>query len=198
MTLFRRCADPGPFAHYQRYKKYLRGDFHTLCAYCEVPEGYFRTGDYFGVEHLRPRRHFPELSETFSNLYYCCNGCNSFKGSAWPASCALVPRVCFVDPCREDLYAVHFRLNDDYTLDPLSKSGAFMIGAIHLNRTACVEFRRRKHESREWINGIRKRTAAERDERFRTLLEETVTRLEEEWASAYMGQPPSDPRCRDN
>jgi hypothetical protein len=52
----------------------------------------------FGVDHYRPKKYFPDLITTYSNLYYCCNPCNSRKGQYWPSEARakdlLVPNPC--------------------------------------------------------------------------------------------------------
>lgn len=35
------------------------------------------------VEHFRPKSRYPELAYSWSNLYYCCDACQSAKGEKW-------------------------------------------------------------------------------------------------------------------
>jgi hypothetical protein len=84
------------------YKPFLREDFQWRCAYCETTEVYRRGDEMFGIDHFRPKAKFPELDCHYPNLYYCCNSCNSHKGSAWPSPEREAAGDGFTDPCLRD------------------------------------------------------------------------------------------------
>ncbi len=73
----------------------LRERFHDLCrdeaepplcAYCDGP---LNVTSRSTVDHFQPRKHFPELSLDWTNLFPACDLCNeTYKGEQW--SCALV------------------------------------------------------------------------------------------------------------
>lgn len=50
------------------------------CAYCEGPVLAVSFGD---IEHMRPRKHFPELVVDWSNLTLACQRCNNEKRQKW-------------------------------------------------------------------------------------------------------------------
>ena len=51
------------------------------CSFCDA----FPVGGVSNetVEHFRPKNQFPDLAYTWSNLYYCCDACQSAKGEKW-------------------------------------------------------------------------------------------------------------------
>ena len=57
---------------------------HGKCCYCEdkIP----RTGHNKEVEHFRPKRKFPCLTNDWSNLLLACRRCNGTKGDKFPKS----------------------------------------------------------------------------------------------------------------
>jgi hypothetical protein len=55
--------------------------------------------DNFGVDHYRPRKRFPELATTYSNLFYCCNCCNSRKSDFWPTADQIRGEKFIPNPC---------------------------------------------------------------------------------------------------
>ena len=145
--IFARLGDPGPFTDYRSYKRHLQPEFCRVCAYCEVPDGYYKTDEIFGVEHFRPKKHFPELDCQYENLYYCCNACNRFKGALWPTEDDILSGRRFVDPCIEDLYASHVSPTTNDELDALTVTGTFVLGVIKLNRKSLVNYRRRREQA---------------------------------------------------
>ena len=50
------------------------------CAYCESKVTHVYWGD---VEHLKPRRRFPEYQFNYNNLTLACAVCNNKKGDYW-------------------------------------------------------------------------------------------------------------------
>lgn len=77
----KRGQDPGPFADYRSYKPYLQKLFRNKCVYCRVADG-IKGSEGFGVDHYLPRSKYPHLGVTWSNLFYACNVCNTWKGES--------------------------------------------------------------------------------------------------------------------
>ena len=155
MALIRRTPNPRTYKRYQRYKALLAHDFNQQCAYCEMSEGYLRTPDVFGVDHFKPFALFPELACEYSNLYYCCNSCNSYKGKAWPTAEAARAGEGFADPCSEDPYVAHFRSLANGQLEAITPIGRFTLHRIRLNREACCRFRSRRSATAQRIERLR-------------------------------------------
>ncbi len=55
---------------------------HEKCCYCEKKIG--TSGHEQAVEHFRPRRRFPGLKNTWSNLLHACSDCNGKKWCHFP------------------------------------------------------------------------------------------------------------------
>lgn len=53
-------------------------------SHCSFCDGYpMRELTNESVEHFRPKRKFPEEAFSWTNLYYCCDGCQKAKGDDW-------------------------------------------------------------------------------------------------------------------
>lgn len=69
---------------YSDWKPALSVEGYHQCVYCFVSETYFGGIRNFHVEHYRPKTKFIPLTNVYSNLFYVCSICNSFKSDDWP------------------------------------------------------------------------------------------------------------------
>ena len=95
--------------------------------------------DFFGVDHYRPKEKFPELSTTYTNLFYCCNACNSRKGAFWPDHDLVKLGVFVPNPCDHIMWE-HLRYREA-TVEPRSDAGKFTLELLHINDQEFVEYR---------------------------------------------------------
>jgi len=150
-----RRQNPPAFNDYTRYKPYLRLDFRWQCCFCGVRERKWGGSSHFAVEHFRPKKQFPELETTYSNLYYACDMCNSYKSSRWPNDGEIAVDRRFFDPCT-DLATKHFSVDNSGNLQHHSNCGFYTIKSIRLNREVSVKLRRKRFELiREYRNGLK-------------------------------------------
>jgi hypothetical protein len=85
-----RKHGPHGYRDYESYRPWLRDEFLFRCVFCLQREQWPSTrGSKWHIDHLRPRKHAPELTLAYDNLVYLCATCNSTKKAK------LVP-----DPCR--------------------------------------------------------------------------------------------------
>ncbi len=93
----------------------------------------------FGVDHYKPQKLFKNLATTYSNLYYCCNACNSSKNNHWPAlgkeKDELIP-----NPCDHVMFE-HLRFNNA-EVEHKSKAGEFTKILLDLNDPVVVHLRK--------------------------------------------------------
>lgn len=62
----------------------LREQTQRHCAFCD---GYPIEGiSNETIEHFQPKALFPSFAYTWTNLYYCCDACQTAKGTKWDAS----------------------------------------------------------------------------------------------------------------
>src|SRR5262249_39905090 len=153
MPIFQRRSDPPQKSNYRDYKPILREDFQYRCAYCLLHEGDPYGGGlrHFQIDHFRPRVKFPLLLTTYSNLYYCCAWCNRNKGQKWPTDDQQQRGFSFVDPCAEDLYETHAKLESDGGLTSHSSAGDYTIREIRLNSRMLKRLRRNRIEAQERV-----------------------------------------------
>ncbi|MEZ5401422.1 MAG: HNH endonuclease [Bryobacteraceae bacterium] len=186
----RRTPPPGPFVNYQRFKSFLREDFRFQCAYCNITEAYRRGSDVFGVDHFRPRAHFPDLATTYSNLYYACNKCNSIKGSRFPTETMRNQGIGFVDPCAVNPHENDLREAADGKLEALTGSGTYTIAVIRLNRIECVTFRLQRRRTAARIAALRGEIEAlDPHDRGTILALEALHAAEQEWEACFGSHP---------
>jgi hypothetical protein len=124
-----RRHDPGPRTTMSGYKPALREEFAARCVYCRAPDG-IKGSENFGADHYRPKKKFPALEFVYTNLFYCCNPCNSHKREFWP------------EPHQEDTYfipnpcdhrmAQHLRF-DGSTVRARTDAGKCAIEVLDLN-----------------------------------------------------------------
>lgn len=88
-----RVSDPGPFADHRSYKPHLQRQFRRKCVYCRISDG-IKGYEGFGVDHYLPRSKFPALSLAWSNLFYACNVCNTWKGDSVSVPARFLPNPC--------------------------------------------------------------------------------------------------------
>jgi uncharacterized protein (TIGR02646 family) len=89
IALRQRNAD-AKFPWYQHEKKSVRDLLLPLlrnmtaghCSFCDAFPLEGQSNE--PIEHFRPKSVFPLLAYTWSNLYYCCEKCQSSKGEKWP------------------------------------------------------------------------------------------------------------------
>jgi len=129
---------------YKNWKSLLAQEGGDQCVYCAIHEGRFGGERNFHVEHFRPKSKFSHLENEFSNLFYACSICNSFKGSDWPAEpCDELSVASYVDPSLVD-YNLIFSVIDNY-VSAGSPSAMYMIERLYLNRPQLIMDRRLKN-----------------------------------------------------
>ena len=67
---------------YTKYRDDLRNDFNGSCGYCGDDDTRLDT-ICFHIDHFAPKKRFPHLEETYSNLVYACRFCNIRKSDHW-------------------------------------------------------------------------------------------------------------------
>lgn len=92
----------------------------------------------FGVDHYRPKSRFPELRTVYSNLYYCCNPCNSRKGNYWPQN-SRVATDFIPNPCDHEMFR-HLRFKRAIVVSR-THAGAIAMDCLDLNEDEVVGFR---------------------------------------------------------
>lgn len=143
---FRRTPSIPQLSHYSEYRSYLRSDFKRHCAYCTGHEDEYGGEDHFEIDHFRPKGQFSRLEHDYSNLYYCCHGCNKngAKGSQWPSPELFNLNYRFFDPVAEEADGLHFKETTNGRLKPLTNVGLYSIEKLRLNREGLIELRQRR------------------------------------------------------
>jgi hypothetical protein len=139
MKILRR-SNPPQFTEYGKYKLLLREDFRYCCAYCLTHERVFGALRHMTIDHFRPRSRFPHLSKDYSNLYYCCGECNTYKSDTWPSQAELGANLRFVDVCTDD--PVHHFRYGDCEIIAMTPAAEFTVASLRLDRPALTERRK--------------------------------------------------------
>jgi hypothetical protein len=126
---------------YQGFRKPVREDFRSTCAYCLLEEKWAAGVENFEIDHFRPQSKFPNLSMNFYNLYWACHVCNRTKGIQWPAPKLRGVEITFVDLCAES-FDDHFVERANGIWDGKTQAAKYSIEALRLNRPHLVEIRR--------------------------------------------------------
>lgn len=189
MPIFTRKERPPQFAIYAAYKPYLRRDFQNRCCYCLLHEGDEQVGGgfhSFQIDHFKPVALFPEWELAYDNLYYTCRWCNRAKWDNWPSQKATDEGFRFVDPCEEDLYSTHGRVNrESGKIEWRTAPGEYTIRTVKLNRKLFCTIRIARFEAQKEIDRckIRIRELSEIKDPVATellnVLNQKITELEE-------------------
>ena len=94
----------------------------------------------FGVDHYRPQVLFPELATTYSNLFYCCNPCNSRKGAHWP-TIPQEPKQMIPNPCDHVMFEHLSFERDTGRVIAKSDRGEFTKALLDLNSPESLQVR---------------------------------------------------------
>jgi HNH endonuclease len=139
------------------------------CEYCGVTET--DSGGALTVDHYHPKVHGG--SDDLANLLYCCYRCNLYKAGYWPKQ----PTDPVLWNPRQDPAATHFFPGPDGVLQPLTPTGTFTLGRLHLNRPPLVAHRLRRRQDAEYRRMLRRhREQLAAEDR---LFEQLISALEE-------------------
>lgn len=120
----------------------VRERANFACEFCQVSET--DTGAELTIDHYHPQ--VKGGSDALDNLLYCCTRCNQYKGDYWHQN----SEPPLWNP-RNEPAAQHFLELDDGTLYPLTKTGAFTLKRLRLNRLPLVQYRLRKRKQSEEV-----------------------------------------------
>jgi hypothetical protein len=136
------ASKPPETGSYKDWKPEIRIEGRQQCVYCAIREPQFGGLRNFHVEHYRPKKRFAELTNTFSNLFYCCAICNSFKGDDWPNEPSEnLSNNAYPDPSLID-YAEFLSVDDVGRVRSALGSGKYVIERLNLNRAQLQMMRR--------------------------------------------------------
>lgn len=121
-TPIRTCTKK--YTDFHKYKDNLANDFHHKCGYTDCSDMWFGGKCTFQIDHIRPKSKYPELSNEYSNLVYCCSYVNRAK---WDDDS---PN--YLDPCTAD-FNVHFERDDYGRIVPKTPQGTYMAEHMHLH-----------------------------------------------------------------
>lgn len=125
----------------REWKEQLAAEGFHQCVYCAIPDAAMGGIRNFHVEHYRPKSRFVDLENVFTNLFYSCPICNTFKGNDWPADPDHEIN-CYPDPSISDyaeLFTINLNSGEIYGEVTASR---YMIEKIHLNRGQLILERR--------------------------------------------------------
>lgn len=155
MPIVRRRQKPPDFENYTDFKPFLRIDFRWRCGYCGIHEINWGGSTHFHVEHFRPKSLWPELVNSYVNMYYCCDVCNRYKAAKWPSTALQGRGYRFYDPCA-DFASQHFRDDGSGRLLSLTPCGEYSISVIRLDREQLRRIRQERRElNQKYREGLR-------------------------------------------
>ena len=163
------CPNPGALAD-RKYddpinKDALRKSTAGKCMYCESRAEHV---SYSHIEHIKPKKKFPELEFVWENLGFSCQVCNTNKGEKYDEATQ------FINPYAENPedHIVFF----GFFVYPKqgSERGEYTIKEIDLNRADLVESRKSK------VDGIKKIIASTYRTSNTSLRNQAITELKKE------------------
>ncbi|WP_322981273.1 HNH endonuclease [Pseudomonas sp. C11] len=118
---------------YTKYRDELRVDFNQACGYCD-DDDYRSDKVCFHIDHFAPKKHFPHLEDTYTNLVYACRFCNVRKSDHWIGKDPLIHhdgKKGFVDPCSDE-YEDHLGRNSSGRIFAKTDLGRYIASRLNL------------------------------------------------------------------
>jgi uncharacterized protein (TIGR02646 family) len=146
-------------------KEALRKSTSGKCMYCESK---IEHNSFAQVEHIKPKSKFPELEFVWENHGYCCQSCNTNKGSKYDEDTP------FINPYNEN--PENHLVFLGYFVYPKqgSERGEYTKKEIDLNRSELVDRRKDK------FDGINKMINAAYRTSNKSLHNQAITELKAE------------------
>lgn len=141
---------------YKDWKEQLSIEGFHQCVYCSISEAEFGGIRNFHVEHYKPKSlpAFTSLVNTYTNLFFACSICNSFKSNDWPGDPTIeLNTPCYPDPSVVD-YSTLFCVDTVGVLAGNNLSAKYLIQKIYLNRPQLI-INRREHLLEEKFEEIK-------------------------------------------
>lgn len=128
--------------NYHDWKPLLAKEGFHQCVYCAISESAFGGFRNYHVEHYKPKSRYPKLENKFSNLFYACAICNTFKGDDWPGE----PHqehlgAAYPDPSLTD-YALLFDVAPNGVVAGRNIAANYLVEKLYLNRPQLISERR--------------------------------------------------------
>ncbi len=130
---------------YHDWKELLAEEGFYQCVYCAISEGSMGGIRNFHVEHYKPKGlpAFAHLENVFTNLFYACPICNSFKGDDWPEDpTEELNNFSYPDPSRIDYSEIFIKNIGTPFIDGKNTASKYMIEKLYLNRPQLLLQRR--------------------------------------------------------
>ena len=192
-----RQTDVPRYADYTKYKPLLRKDFYYRCAYCQHHERTIGQVASMSVDHFRPKSLFPHLRVEYTNLYYCCGECNTYKNNKWPSQEQLDEGHCFVDVCAHE-WNDHFEVRSN-VLTGITSIGRFTAEQVRLDRRKLTARNRtlRTHVAKirgdlAHVDGVRRRLGTGIDAEAARELDELEQSLQADLRAVLSPEPLED------
>ena len=130
---------------YSDWKPLLSVEGFHQCVYCTISEGSFGGIRNFHVEHYRPKAldEFKELENDYTNLFYSCSICNSFKSDDWPNHPDnTFNKAYYPDPSKVDYTQLFQVFEDSGLIAGQNYTGTYILNKLYLNRPQLIINRR--------------------------------------------------------
>lgn len=133
-----RGPAPASYSSYRQFLPHLARLFKRRCAYCLTSDSLLGGEEGMRVDHFCSQRWHPKRVLDWSNLYYSCDKCNTFK-SDHPRPAEVSAGERFVDCCVEDP-DLHFRMTQDRKrrswciVLPLSAPARYTVDTLRFNK----------------------------------------------------------------
>ena len=164
----------------QKYKQYLRRDFHGRCCYCNMPEELVTVP--YHVEHFVPEKVFKgirdELRTDYNNLMWSCPKCNLSKGDKYKGDIrddSKIENELFYNPVETDFNRIFYR-NELGGIDSDDLKGREMINLLKLYRPV-HNFAWLLERLEKLCNQLEERQRVEKDLEKRQLLESAAGKV---------------------
>ena len=130
---------------YQDWKPQLAEESSNRCVYCAIYDAELGGQRNFHVEHYKPKSNpeFAHLINDYSNLFYACPICNTFKSNSWfRASDGDWNTIHYPNPALYDYGDFFAEGGNAFIIIGNHVVGEFLVHKLHLNRFQLIYYRR--------------------------------------------------------
>lgn len=125
-----RRHGPSGYSDYERYREWLRDEFHFRCVFCLKREQWGRLHASFHIDHFVPQSIDPNRTCEYENLLYVCASCNSIKSDLMvPSPCEIAFGSCVV-------------VRHDGTVTWKNETGRRLVKQLRLDDRELTEYRK--------------------------------------------------------
>lgn len=176
-----KTSIPNHGSKYSDWKSEIAEEGFHQCVYCAISENAFGGIRNFHIEHYRPKSKRKDLENEFSNLFYACSICNSFKSDDWPAEPnSDMSNIAYPNPSKIN-YNDILDVDTSCLVNGKNVSAKYIVERLYLNRPQLI-LERKQNLIFSTIKSLNKIVNSQKEELYNSISQNqelTITYLKQ-------------------